>query len=61
MKMQIFKVSLVVAIMVVATLSGCSTTHDTQQTAPANAVQSNTGPTPTVSGYIDVVAGKNFH
>jgi uncharacterized lipoprotein YajG len=57
MKTQIFKTSLVVA-MVVATLSGCSTTHDTQQTAPANAVQSNTGPT--VSGYLDVGGGKKF-
>jgi hypothetical protein len=58
MKKQIFKTSLVVA-GVVAMLSGCSTTHDTQQTVPANAVQSNTGPT--VSGYIDVGAGKSFH
>jgi len=44
---------------IVAMLSGCATTPDTQQTAPKSAVQSNTGPT--VSGYIDVGAGKSLH
>jgi len=58
MKNHIFKSSLIIAA-IVAMLSGCATTPDTQQTAPKSAVQSNTGTT--VSGYIDVVAGKSLH
>jgi uncharacterized lipoprotein YajG len=58
MKNHIFKSSLMIAA-IVAMLSGCATTPDTQQTAPKSAVQSNTGPT--VSGYIDVGAGKSLH
>jgi uncharacterized lipoprotein YajG len=58
MKNHIFKSSLIIAA-IVAMLSGCATTPDTQQTAPKSAVQSNTGTT--VSGYIDVGAGKSLH
>jgi uncharacterized lipoprotein YajG len=58
MKKQIFKISVITATAL-AILSGCATSPSTQQTAPANAVQSTTGPT--VSGYIDVGAGKSFH
>jgi uncharacterized lipoprotein YajG len=40
--------------------SGCATNSDTLQNTPKNAVQnSSTGPT--VSGYIDVGAGKSLH
>jgi hypothetical protein len=57
MNRQIFKISLVVVIGSI--LSSCATSSGTQQNAPKNAVQSTTGPT--VSGYIDVGAGKSFH
>jgi uncharacterized lipoprotein YajG len=58
MKKHTFETSFIVAV-IVAILSGCATTPNTQQTAPKSAVQSNTGTT--VSGYIDVGAGKSFH
>jgi len=58
MNKQIFKISIIVATAV-AMLSGCATGQGTQQTTPKSAVQSNTGTT--VSGYIDVGAGKSFH
>jgi len=57
MNRQIFKISLIAAA-VVAILSGCAATQGTQETVPKSAVQSNTGTT--VSGYIDVGAGKKF-
>ena len=49
---------LLVIAATAAILSGCATSHGTQQDALKNAVQSNTDPT--VSGYIDVGAGKKF-
>jgi len=54
----IFKISLMITA-IVAMFSGCATGPDTLQSAPKSAVQSTTGPT--VSGYIDVGAGKSLH
>jgi hypothetical protein len=56
MNRQIFKISVVISIA--AILSGCATSLNPQQDPPKSAVQSNTGST--VSGYIDVGAGKSF-
>jgi uncharacterized lipoprotein YajG len=58
MNRQTFNISLFIATIVIMLL-GCATSHDAQQTAPKNTVQSTTGPT--VRGYIDVGAGKSFH
>jgi hypothetical protein len=56
---RIFAVSSITTAIVMM-LSGCATTGgDTQPPASMNAVQSNSGTT--VSGYIDVGAGKSFH
>jgi hypothetical protein len=57
MNTQLFKIWIIIT-GVVPVLSGCATTHDTEQHAPKSAVQSNTGPT--VSGYIDIGAGKKL-
>jgi hypothetical protein len=58
MKKLIFELSIMIPA-IVAMLSSCATGPDTQQSAPKSAVQSTTGPT--ISGYIDVGAGKSFH
>jgi hypothetical protein len=39
--------------------AGCATDGATQTSTTANSVQSSSGPT--VSGYLDVGAGKSFH
>jgi len=54
--MRLLRIAFLFLVPVV--FSGCATNSDTLQSTPKNAVQSNTGTT--VSGYIDVGAGKSF-
>jgi len=54
----ILKITLTI-VAIVSVLSGCATSPGTQQDAPKSAVRSNTGPT--LSGYLDVGAGKSLH
>jgi uncharacterized lipoprotein YajG len=56
MNKQIFGMSLIIAALM-AMLSGCATSRDSQQNTQPSASQ-NSGPT--VSGYIDVGAGKSL-